>query len=72
MLNYRNQLFHDIDASKLPKVDRLDLKVNLIINALNGDSIVYKTEYDRAIKLLRQLESDYVKSIRKEDGNNTV
>jgi hypothetical protein len=72
MLNYRNQLFHDIDASALPKVDKLELKINIIINALNGSSIVYKQEYDRAIKLLRQLESDYVKSIRKENGNNTI
>ena len=72
MLNYRNQLFHDIDASALPKVDRLELKVNLIINALNGSSIVYKPEYERAIKLLREMESYYIKSIRKGNDNNTI
>ena len=65
MLDYRNQLFHDIDASTLPKVDKLELKINIIINALNGYPTVYKPEYDRAIKQLREIESDYVKSIRK-------
>lgn len=65
MLDYRNQLFHDIDASALPKIDKLELKINIIINAMNGYPTVYKVEYDKAIKQLRELESDYVKSIRK-------
>lgn len=58
MLNYRNQLFHDIDDSSLPRIDKLELKINVIINALNGYSTVYKQEYDRAIKQLREMEKE--------------
>lgn len=65
MLDYRNQLFHDIDASALPKVDKLELKVNLIINVLNGASIVYKPEYEMAIKLLREMEKERIENERR-------
>lgn len=60
MLNYRNQLLHDIDESALPKVDKLELKINIIINVLNGHTPVFKVEYDRAIKQLREWESEYI------------
>lgn len=61
MLNYRNQLLHDIDESALPKVDKLELKINIIINVLNGHTPIFKVEYDRAIKHLREMESEYIK-----------
>jgi hypothetical protein len=60
MLDYRNQLFHDIDASILPRIDKLELKINVIINVLNGYPTVYKVAYDEAIKQLREWESEYI------------
>lgn len=67
MLNYRNQLFHDIDASILPRIDKLELKINVIINTLNGYSTVYKVEYDRTIKQLREWESEYINKKKRND-----
>jgi hypothetical protein len=60
MLDYRNQLFHDIKNSSLPRIDKLELKINVIINILNGYTTVYKPEYERTIKQLREMESDYI------------
>ena len=55
MLNYRNQLFHDIDASALPKIDKLELKINIIVKITSDNDKYFNSLFSLVALVLYRI-----------------